>query len=59
MMHPPIQDRRCQPLVVKYRVPFVKGQIGRYDYTPFLVALRDRFKQQLGAGSSPKVRDFL
>ena len=50
MMHQPVQDRRCQLLVVEYRVPFVKGQIGRYDHTPFLVALRYRFKQQLSTG---------
>ncbi|MPN54094.1 hypothetical protein SDC9_201763 [bioreactor metagenome] len=38
MMHQPIQDR----YVVKYHIPFFKGKIGRYEYTAFLVALRDR-----------------
>ncbi len=49
MMHQPVQDRRCQLLVVEYRVPFDKGQVGRSNHTPFLVAFRYSFKQQLGA----------
>lgn len=62
MVHKTVQNGCCQLLVVKYCVPFIKGQVGRNDHTPFLVAFRDSLKQQLGADSlegdiTPLVQD--